>query len=209
MRKEVGSKISEIWLLGDSNPKNWQDVLETPFDPRHPAVHSIWTPVLDEIQDRVFRACRRRIDTSSIYMRNAVEDPTDKPKPQSIEWQAGVEAEVQAFRKILFEHCPRMLFSFGAFSFEFARRALQEPSQNYSHWGTKRLGQEFRWRIAAFDMGTVNLLPLLHVSIARGRFIKGHEYFCEQEGANYFEFVGKEIADRLIAQQDELQVWIE
>lgn len=208
MRKEVGSKISEIWLLGDSNPKNWQDVLETPFDPRHPAVHSIWTPVLDMMQDRVFRVCRRRIDASSIYKRNAIEDPTDKPMSKSVGWKASVEAEVQAFRETLFEHCPRMLFSFGAFSFEFARRALREPMQRYDHWGTERLGQEFRRRIAAFDMNTVNLLPLLHVSIARGRFIQGHKYFCEQEGANYFEFVGNEIAEILIAHQDELQVWI-
>jgi hypothetical protein len=102
-----------------------------------------------------------------------------------------------------------MLFSFGAFSFEFARRALdQEPKERCSHWGTRQLGQEFRRGIAEFDLDTVNLLPLLHVSIARGRFVQGHEYFCEQEGANYFEFVGKEIAERLIAHQDELQVWI-
>lgn len=142
-------------------------------------------------------------------MRNAIEDPTDKPLVQSVEWKARVEAEVRAFQEILFKHNPKMLFSFGAFSFEFARRALREPWQRYSYWGTKRLGQEFRRRIAAFNMGTVNLLPLLHVSIARGRFVQGHEYFCEQEGANYFEFVGEQIAERLIEHQDELRIWIE
>lgn len=74
MKKEVGSRNSDIWLLGDSNPKNWQKVLKTPLDPRHPARHNIWTPVLEVIQDRVFRTCRCRVDTSQIYVRNAVED---------------------------------------------------------------------------------------------------------------------------------------
>ncbi|MBK8048508.1 MAG: hypothetical protein IPK16_16155 [Anaerolineales bacterium] len=68
MNRDVGDKTCPIWLLGDSNPSNWQDVLVTPLDPRHPARHSIWTPVLDVMQDRVFRKQRLRIDTSSIYI---------------------------------------------------------------------------------------------------------------------------------------------
>jgi hypothetical protein len=35
MNIEVGNKEFPVWLLGDSNPKNWQDVLITPLDPRH------------------------------------------------------------------------------------------------------------------------------------------------------------------------------
>ena len=41
-----------IWLIGDSNPKNWENRLSYPLDARHPARHSIWTPVLDAMQDR-------------------------------------------------------------------------------------------------------------------------------------------------------------
>jgi len=210
VKKETGSKYSEIWLLGDSNPKRWQGVLETPFDPRHPARHSIWTPVLDVIQDQVYRESRRRLDTSSLYIRNAIEDPSGKPASQSIMWEGISETEVRYFREILVEHRPKVLLSFGAFSFEFARRSLdQEPVRRYSYWGARQLGQEFRQRIAKFDLGAINLLPLLHVSIARGRFIQAHEYFCQQEGANYFEYVGKQIAEKLIDHQDELRIWIE
>jgi hypothetical protein len=104
---------------------------------------------------------------------------------------------------------PKMLFSFGAFSFEFARRTLaQEPQRSHSYWGAKRLGEEFKTRIAQFEPSTTNLLPLLHVSIARGRFIQSHEYFCGQKGANYFEFVGGQIAQKLIEHRDKLDVWI-
>lgn len=210
MIRETGDRNSEIWLLGDSNPKNWQAILETPFDPRHPARHSIWTPVLEAIQDRVFRECRSRVDTSSIYVRNAIEDPANKPSSRNIEWGTGVEKEVQEFQEIVRKHSPKILLSFGAFSFEFARRALdQEPKRSYGYWGARRLGHEFRQRIRQFDLNATNLLPLLHVSIARGRFIQSHEYFCDQKGANYFEFVGNHIAQRLIEHRDKLRVWIE
>ena len=210
LKKEAGDKDSEIWLLGDSNPKNWQAVLETPLDPRHPARHSIWTPVLEVIQDRVFREYRSRVDTSSIYVRNAIEDPAGKPRSSSIEWETVLEKEIRGFQEEVREHRPRMLFSFGAFAFEFARRVLgEEPRRSYSYWGARRLGHEFRQRVDQFDLSVTNLLPLLHVSIARGRFIQSHEHYCNQERGNYFEFVGNRIAQKLIEHRDKLRVWIE
>ena len=208
MEKEVGDRSFKIWLLGDSNPKRWQTVLKTPFDPRHPARHSIWTPVLERIQNRVFRECRSRVDTSSIFIRNAIEDPTEKPRSNSTEWN-NVKEEIHQFGEMIHKYHPRILFSFGAFAFEFARRALGEkPEQSYSYWGARRLGQEFRQRVNQFDLSTTNLLPLRHVSIARGRFSQSHEYFCNEEGANYFEVVGSHIARKLIEHQNELEVWV-
>lgn len=210
MKKEAGDRNSEIWLLGDSNPKNWQAVLEAPFDPRHPARHSIWTPVLEAIQDRVFREYRDRVDTSSIYVRNAIEDPADKPRSNSVEWGTIAERELQGFREVVRENRPPMLISFGAFSFEFTRRALrEEPKRSYCYWGARRLGHEFRQRVDQFDLAATNLFPLLHVSIARGRFVQSHDYFCNEEGANYFEFAGNLIARKLIEHRDKLRVWIE
>jgi len=88
---------------------------------------------------------------------------------------------------------------FGAFSFEFARRALkQEPKQAFSNWGAKSLGIQFRQRISEFEPEKINSLPLLHTSISRGRFIESHNYFSGQKRGNYFEFVGNAIADKLI-----------
>jgi hypothetical protein len=191
MRREVGDPESEIWLLGDSNPKRWQSVLQTPFDPRHPARHSIWTPVVDVVQDRVFRDCRNRADLSRLYIRNAIEDAGEKPRSNEVSWTPALNREIRGLADMILEYHPKFLFSFGAFSFEFTRRVLgEEPVRSHSYWGAKRLGCRFRERIRQFDPEATNLLPLLHVSIARGKFIQSHEYFCDQEGANYFEFVG-------------------
>jgi hypothetical protein len=147
---------------------------------------------------------------SSIYLRNAIEDPAGKPRSNSIEWEPIVETELQGFQVVVREYHPIILFSFGAFAFEFARRALgEEPKKNYNYWGAKRLGHEFRQRVDQFDLNVTNLFPLLHVSIARGRFIQSHEYFSGQEGGNYFEFVGSRIAQKFMEHHDRLKVWIE
>ena len=210
MDKDVGDITSEIWLLGDSNPRNWQDVLETPLDPRHPARHSIWTPVLYVIQDKVYRSTRSRIDTSSVYIRNAIEDPSYKPPSNTTEWKPIIESEAEYLGDEVRKHTPIFLFSFGAFAFEFARRGLGEkPKRRYSYWGSRKLGEEFRDRITTFDVSQPNLFPLLHVSIARGKFIESHEYFCGEVGANYFDYVGGLIAKLLVEYRDVLSIWIE
>ena len=210
MEREVGDRHSPIWLLGDSNPEQWQDTLKTPLDPRHPARHNIWTPVLEVIQDKVFRQCRSRVDTSSLYIRNAVGDPSLKPNPASIEWEQAIEGEVGALQELALKYAPKLLLCFGAFSFEFARRALdQEPLRGYGYWGARRLGEEFRRRISQFDPAITNALPLLHRSIAGGKYLQSHECFCDQVGANYFEVVGGSIAEKLIQYRGLLPIWIE
>jgi hypothetical protein len=209
MEKEVGNKNCAIWLLGDSNPKNWQDILVTPLDPRHPARHSIWTSVLDVIQDNVFRQCRVRVDTSAIYIRNAIEDSYLKPPSDTIVWNEDVVSYTYELSELLKQHQPALLFCFGAFSFEFARRALnQEPNQAFGYWGARSLGDQFKKRINEFNPTNINAIPLLHTSISRGRFIESHNYFSGQEGGNYFDYVGNAIANKLIQYQSDLQIWI-
>jgi len=112
MEKEIGNKDFAIWLLGDSNPKNWQDILLAPLDPRHPARHSIWTSVLDVIQDEVFRRCRTRVDTSAIYIRNAIEDPSMKPPSDTVDWKEDVISYIDELSKLLKQHRPILLFCF-------------------------------------------------------------------------------------------------
>jgi hypothetical protein len=210
MQRQAGRPGFPIWLLGDSNPEHWQDILVTPLDPRHPARHSIWTPVLDVIQDRVYRKIRSRIDTTSIYIRNAIEDPASKPPGNRIDWLAAVAQEVDTFRQLLLQHRPMLVLCFGAFAFEFGRRAIaQEPKRPYVFWGARTLGDEFRRRVGEFNATATNVLPLLHTSISRGRFIESHNYFSDQEGGNYFEFAGQVIADMLIQHQMKLEIWVE
>jgi hypothetical protein len=210
MKNEVGNKNFPIWLLGDSNPKNWQDILITPLDSRHPARHSIWTPVLDVIQDNVFRKSRKRVDTSSIYIRNAIENPIDKPPEKQNNWSTNLDQVNEVFSQLLFQYQPVFVLCFGSFSFEFARRALkQEPNHPFGYWGARNLGIEFRQRISEFNLGRINALPLLHTSISRGRFIESHNYFTQQEGGNYFEFAGNQIANKLLLDCQQLNIWIE
>jgi len=209
LKKEIGDKRSEIWLLGDSNPKNWYSRLETPLDPRHPARHSIWTPILDNTQDKVYRKGRYRIDSSFFYTRNAIEDPSQKPPSNRTEWNPFVDNEIARFGEVIRTFNPRFILSFGAFSFEFARRSMnEEPRRRYSYWGARKLGGEFRKRVTRFTMERVNVLPLLHVSIARGKFLKSHEYYCAEQGANYFDYVANFISELLLLHGDSLGVWI-
>ena len=210
MQKETGDPTFPLWLLGDSNPKHWETVLSTPLDPRHPARHSIWTPVLDVIQDRVYREARLRVDARSLYIRNAIEDPDGKPRGNDIAWGDGVESEIIQLDEAIAEFAPHFVFSFGAFAYEFARRSMhQQPKRTYSYWGARRLGEDFRERIDGFDPTKANIVPLLHVSIARGRFIQSHDYFCDEQGANYFDYTGNLIAETFLKYRDSLDIWIE
>jgi hypothetical protein len=210
MKKETGDKNFPIWLLGDSNPKNWQDKLDTPLDPRHPAVHNIWTPIIDIIQRELYVKIDKRINVKPIYIRNAVEDPSTKPQPNNKDWNTKIKNRIIDFRKQVQDHNPAFVFSFGAFSFEFARRCLMTGTvRSHNYWGSLRLGEEFRTRISCFDPQEVNLIPLLHVSIARGHFLKSHENFCDGDSeANYFEYVGVRLAEKIIQFEDSLSVWL-
>ena len=209
MREDDGRMNFPIWLLGDSEPDNWKDILETPLDPRHPIRHNIWTSVLDIIQDEVYRENGKRIDSSAIYIRNAIRDAVNKPSRNEIVWQENLCMEVNKLKDIIELNKPPIIICFGAFAFEFARRALEEePKRNYHYWGARELGYEFRNRINSFQPMSVTLIPLLHRSIAGGKFIQSHNYFCNNEGANYFKYVGSELAKKILEYIDQPEIWI-
>ena len=137
MERETGERKFPLWLIGDSNPLQWQSYLQTPFDPRHPIRHNIWTPILDVIQDKVFRAERNRVDTSMIYIRNAVDNPAKKPNKTRKEWkQFETENEVKELQCLIQTNKPVLVLCFGAFAYEFTRRAVLEPDEhNFGYWG--------------------------------------------------------------------------
>lgn len=210
MVREVGNQDFPLWLIGDSNPAQWQSYLKTPLDPRHPVRHNIWTALLDVMQDKVYRSAKLRIDTSTIYIRNAVDEPTKKPSQANDQWSIAAESEISTLEGLAKTHKPKMIFSFGAFAFEFVRRSVdKQERRKYGYWGARRLGNEFCQRIGNFDPSKTNIIPLLHRSIASGKFIESHDYFCGEEGANYFEIVGVKIADKMLQYRDQLHIWIE
>src|SRR4051794_28739521 len=108
MVRETGDKSFPIWLLGDSNPRNWENQLETPLDPRHPARHNIWTPILDGVQDRLFRRRGLRLDSRRIYIRNAVQKPAVKEAANGIVWPEELNREIASFRADLNLHSPML-----------------------------------------------------------------------------------------------------
>jgi hypothetical protein len=210
MNRECGTIQFPIWLLGDSEPNNWKDKLDDPFDARHPIRHNIWTSIIDVIQDEVYRSLRKRIDTKYIYIRNAIGDSSIKPDRNHKEWNQYVEDELNIIKSLISSSKPIIVFTFGSFSYEFGRRAIGSiPYNKYGYWDTYKLGDEFRTRINKFNIENTNLLPLLHRSIAGGKFLKSHENFCRNTGSkNYFDYVGKEISEIIIKNKDNLKIWI-
>lgn len=208
MDRETGSEAYPIWLIVDSSPPRREERLRQPLDPRHPARHNIWTPILEGIQGHVFRAARTRVDTADLYVRNAVHDAAAKPQYRRPDWPSRLDAESRQLAGLVTRHRPRLLLTFGAFACEFARRSLDRgPPRSVSHWISVALGNEFSRGVENFDRERIGLLPLLHVSIARGHFLKSHCNFTGHDRANYFDRVAREIATLLLAHRDEFAVW--
>lgn len=188
--RETGERTCPIWLL---------------VNPKHPAVrHIIWTPALAEIQDKVYRETHTRLDTSNLYIRNAVGDSRIVPDTLNW-WGAEIIKEIELFREIVLEHQPKIIISFGAFPLEFLRRVYEiKPEKPPKYWGTSNLGNEFDRSIENFDITKTNRIPLLRRVISSGKFIEDHDYFIE----NYFHHVGTKIAEKIIENKDRLNIWI-
>ena len=194
MERESGERAYPIWLL---------------VNPKHPAVrHNIWSPVLNEIQDRVYREIHTRIDTTNIFIRNAVNDCRIVPNTLNW-WGAEVANEIELFRGIVLEHKPKILISFGAFPFEFVRRVYEiKPEKGPKYWGTSNLGDEFGRSIENFDINKTNRIPLLRRVITNDNYIEAHNCFGRKDGKNYYYEVATKIAEKIIENKDSLDIWI-
>ncbi len=209
MKEDAGERTFPVWLLGDSEPSNWRYVLDGPLDPRHPIRHNIWTSVLDVIQETIYLKTGQRFNSVAVYIRNAVRDVHDKPENNAVEWSVQTNNHVTRFEKLIRESQPKLILSFGAFAYEFARRANREPDQYfYRHWDTRRLGDEFRRSIDSCNVNSVNIVPLLHRSIAGGQFPKSHVLFCGAANKNYFNYVGTELAHRIMDIGRTTDIWM-
>lgn len=204
MKEFSGDPKFPIWLIGDSPPENWVDKLGFPLDPKHPARHNIWTPILDSLQDRVFRQQRRRFDTSRLYVRNALDIPLAISTP---------EQKRQGTKKLeglINKYKPKLILTFGVYAFLSTSVAADQPFRT-SPITAKLLGQQFRSCITHYSDRQTNVIPLLHVSIARGRFLESHRDFIgtdNKEHDNYFNYVGERLADLLLGSFSDEQIWI-
>lgn len=212
MKHEYGDPKSPIWLIGDSPPKNekTREKLYYPFDPRHPAIHNIWTPIENKIQENLFLE-GKRFNSKKMYIRNAISKPEYKDEARSKVWEShNLEYELKTLNKLIDENSVRVIFTFGAFAYEFTRRACNvSPKFAYNYWSTKKLSIAFKESLKSFDKDDPVIIPLLHVSIARGNFDKSHEYFCRSTGyRNYFDYTGLEISKILVKHFRSEDIWV-
>jgi len=199
MKEFTGDPKFPIWLIGDSPPEAWADKLDTPLDPRHPAQHNIWTSVADPMQDRLYRQGKLRLDTSRLYIRNAMLSLGEQ-----------IQLSGPRLKELLDKHRPNVVLTFGASAFMIALFASGEVPQKL-YKTTKLLGEQFRSRIEKYDEHKVNIIPLLHISIARRWFLSAHRDFVGPYGSmspNYFDYVGIKLADLLLAKLSDKPIWI-
>lgn len=205
MKDFTGDPEFPVWLIGDSPPDKWADKLDTPLDPRHPARHSIWTSVADSMQDRLYRQERRRLDTSRLYIRNAMGQTKN---------QQALEDKRRQLEVLIAKYSPNVALTFGVDAFKMTLLASHDPHQilfQTTKEQTIILGEEFRRRIDNYDNKKVNIIPLLHVSIAL-RFYSSHSLFVGANGQmspNYFDYVGTRLADLLLTKLSDKPIWIE
>ena len=205
MRDFTGDPKFPIWLIGDSPPEKWATKLDTPLDSRHPTRHSIWTSVADPMQDRLYRQRKLRLDTSRLYIRNASDRPFEKPltRENTLPMQKRLGEVIQ-------EHKPKIILSFGVSAFMVTLWALDESPQKIFST-TKLLGEQFRLRIEQYDDRKTNVIPLLHASIARGKFLEAHRDFVDGNGdeipPNYFGYVGEELAELIRTRFPDIPIW--
>lgn len=194
MKRELGERTYPIWLL---------------INPKYPSVRNdIWRPILDEIQERVFRELQTRIDTSNIFIRSVVGDCGIVPNTLNW-WGNEVYAEIKLLGEILLEHKPKMMISFGAFPYEFVRRVFEiKPEKGPKAWSSSILRDEFETSMENFDINQTNRIPLLRRVIATDKFIETRNYLSQTDRETYFQHVGARIAEKIIENKANLDIWI-
>ena len=194
MGRDSGEKAYPIWLV---------------VNPKYTVVrYDIWRPILSEIQDIVYRELHTRIDTTNIYIRSAISKSEIVPNTLNW-WGREVAEEIDLFRKIVLEYKPKMLFSFGAFPFEFVRRGYEiKPEKGPKAWANSLLSDEFERPMEQFDINRTNRIPLLRRVITSDPQRGNLNFVSRSEREIYFHLVGTKIAEKIIEHKDRLDIWI-
>jgi hypothetical protein len=201
-----GNVKSPIWLIGDSDPKKSAPKLKCVFDPRHPTIHNIWTPILYRLQKQYVKEAKEMFPVDQIYIDNAIHNPYNKPGGNDLSWEESdtydkekadyLKDRMNVLKTMINENSPKMIITFGAFAFEFIRRCeVEEPFHESDYWDTKKLRIQF---MEFIDNNNKIIVPLLHRSISMGHFISSHNFFSDEHeeikiNGNYFEFVSKQL----------------
>lgn len=194
LERDLGNINSPIWLL---------------INPKYPTViNEIWRHVLDEIQDKVYRAIESRIDNNNIYIRSVVSDCGIVPNSLNW-WSKEVAVEIKLLRELILEYDPKMLISFGGFPFEFLRRVFEiKPQKGPRYWSAAIIEDEFDKSLKKFDMNHANIIPLVRRVGSRERLIEKNNCFSSNDKEEYFLYAGAQISEKLIQHKESLKIWI-
>ena len=188
-----------IWLLGHSLPAKSVDFLDGPLDPRHPTRHSIWTPVLESIQDRVYKCGGgRRLDMARCHIDNAA---AIQPHGEEADWKIrgpSIAAEKAVLASQVKGYKPKVLITFSADVFWFAATALGRFDGPRTHVTSESMADAFNKATTASVLEEPSIIPLLHAFVARKGWTKAGEIYSGPAGHNYFEFTGAAIGEMLL-----------
>lgn len=208
MKKSSGIESFPIWLVGDSPPAKWEDKLDVPFDSRHPTRHSIWTPIENIIQRELFASSKLRLRSEDIYIINAVDNADDK-RESVAEWK-NLKERMSFLQNKISSNRPKFILTFGQFSFEFMRRVLcRKERHSLKTWTCEKLGEQFRNAVDRYPVDEPVLVPLLHATIARGKYLEAHSKYCSfsDPNPNYFEYVGRSLAKQIERKFSNEDIW--
>lgn len=206
---EFGDKQFPIWIMSDLEPSYMEDLLDGPYDYRHPVRHIICTSVFNIIQRELFKSIGRRMDEERFFYRNTIPQHAEKPKINDVIWSDAIIDEIKAIKKDIDTHKPFIVFTFGAYTFEVLRRVHErETAHSYGSWTPAEIGGAFKTHINDFDISQTNIIPLLDRSIMGWKFLESHEQFVGKKNADYFHFAGQKIAQLLVTYKDDMDIWL-
>jgi len=187
MNKESGDRSCPIWLL---------------VNPKYPAdIYDIWSLIMYEIQDQVYRKLHARINSKNIFIMNTISDIGRVPDASS---EAQVAQEIAFLRESVLEHQPKLLITFGTITNEFVRRVfVQRPENGPKYWSTSNIADEFERSIANFDINQTNWIPLVCRVTKKTKSLKDWE-----DIENYYHDIAIKIAEKIIENKDGLKIWI-
>ncbi|KLU66608.1 hypothetical protein DEAC_c12740 [Desulfosporosinus acididurans] len=191
---ESGDRSSHFWLL---------------VNPKYPAVRNdIWVPVLEVIQDQVYRKLKKRIETRNIYIKSMVSDIGLVSNASHLWSTSEIADDIISFKESILEYRPKLLVTFGTLTYELVNRICESGSERETkYWNSANLEYEFEKSIANFDINSTNRIPLPRRVMTRGKLMEDYDSsweVCE----NYFKDVGTKIAERIIEHEHELNIWI-
>ena len=196
IQDEFGEKSSPLWLIINPN------YLEVRYD--------IWLPILEVVQEQIFRKLKQRIDSQKIYTKYAL---SDIGLASGRIQHPGKKEELSTLKENISVYQPKLLITFGSMSYELINRLCAKETANGAesgsrYWSTADLVSEFEQAIKTFDISRTNKIPLPRRVITSVKPAEDYDTYW-QECQGYFLEVGKKIAERIIENKDELNIWIE